>query len=60
VEVKVPNKAVAQKYVVLAHVNKLVDIGYTLPTYSSVLIQAMDAGSYHGIAGFYARMDQNN
>jgi hypothetical protein len=37
-----------------------VDIGYTLPTYSSVLIQVMDAGSYHDIAGFYARMAQNN
>ena len=47
VGVKVPDKAVALKYVVLACVNKLANIGYTLPTYSSVLIQAMDVGSYH-------------
>ena len=50
--VKAPDKAVAQKYVVLACVNKLANIGYTLPTYSSVSIQAMDASSYHDVAGF--------
>ena len=60
VGVKAPDKAVAQKYVVLACVNKLANIGYTLPTYSSVSIQAMDAGSYHDVAGFCARMAQNN
>ena len=58
--VKASDKAVAQKYVVLACVNKLANIGYTLPTYSSVSIQAMDAGSYHDVAGFCARMAQNN
>jgi len=60
VGVKAPDKAVAQKYVVLACVNKLENIGYTLPTYASVSIQAMDAGSYHDVAGFCARMAQNN
>ena len=58
--VKAPHKAVAQKYVVLACVNKLANIGSTLPTYSSISIQAMDAGSYHDVAGFCARMAQNN
>ena len=58
--VKAPDKAVAQKYAVLACVNKLANIGYSLPTYSSVLIQAMDAGSYHDVAGFCARMAQNS
>ena len=58
--VKAPDKAVAQKYAVLACVNKIVNIGYSLPTYSSVSIQAMDAGSYHGVAGFCERMGQNN
>ena len=58
--VKEPDKAVAQKYVVLTCVNKLANIGYTLPTYFSVSIQAMDAGSYHDVAGFCARMAQNN
>ena len=57
--VKEPDKAVAQKYVVLTCVNKLANIGYTLPTYFSVSIQAMDAGSYHDVAGFCARMAQN-
>ena len=60
VGVKAPDKAVAQKYAVLACVNKLANIGYTLPTYSSVSIQAMDAGSSHDVAGFCARMAQNN
>ena len=58
--VKAPDKAVAQKYAVLACVNKIVNIGYSLPTYSSVSIQAMDAGSYHDVAGFCARMAQNS
>ena len=58
--VKEPDKAVAQKYVVLTCVNKLANIGYTLPTYFSVSIQAMDAGSYHDVAGFCARMAQKN
>jgi hypothetical protein len=60
VGVKAPDKAVAQKYVVLTCINKLVNIGYTLPTYSFVSIQAMDADSYHDVAGFCARMAQNN
>jgi len=60
VEVKAPDKAIAQKYAILACLNKLANIGYTLPTYSSVSIQAMDAGSYHDAAGFCARMAQNN
>ena len=58
--VKEPDKAVAQKYVVLTCVNKLANIGYTMPTYSSVSIQAMDASSYHDVAGFCARVAQNN
>ena len=57
--VKAPDKTIAQKYAVLACVNKIVNIGYSLPTYSSVSIQAMDAGSYHDVAGFCARMAQN-
>ena len=60
VGIKAPDKSIAQKYVVLACVNKLTSIGYTLSAYSSVSIQAMDAGSYHDVAGFCARMAQNN
>ena len=58
--VKAPDKTIAQKYVVLACENKLTNIGYTLSTLSSMSIQAMDAGSYHDVAGFCARMGQNN
>jgi hypothetical protein len=57
---KAPDKAIAQKYGVLACVNKLANIGCNLPTYSSMTIQAIDADSYHDVAGFYARMAQNN
>ena len=60
VGVKAPDKAIAQKYAILACLIKLANIGYTLPTYSSVSIQAMDTGSYHDVAGFCARMAQNN
>ena len=60
VRIMAPNKAIAQKYIVLACVNKLANIGYNLPTYSSMAIQAMDVGSYHDVAGFCARMAQNN
>ena len=60
VRIMAPNKAIAQKYVVLACVNKLANIGYNVPTYSSMAIQAMDVGSYLDVAGFCARMAQNN
>ena len=39
--IKTPKKSIAQKYVVIACLNKLANIGYTLPTLSSVLIQAI-------------------
>ena len=58
--VKAPDKACAQKYVVLACVNKLANIGYTLPTLSSMTIQAIDAGSYNDVAGFCARIARTN
>jgi hypothetical protein len=57
---KAPDKNIAQKYGVLACVNKLANIGYNLPTYSTMTIQAIDADSYHDVAGFCARMAQNN
>jgi hypothetical protein len=57
---KTPNQAIAQKYDVLACVNNLATIGYNLPTYSSMTIQAIDVSSYHNIAGFCARMVRNN
>jgi hypothetical protein len=57
---KAPDQVIAQKYGVLACVNKLATIGYNLPTYSSMKIQFIDVGSYHDMAGFCARMAQNN
>jgi hypothetical protein len=57
---KTPDQAIAQTYVVLACVNNLATIGYNMPTYSSMTIQAIDMGSYHNIAGFCAKMARNN
>jgi hypothetical protein len=55
-----PDKAIIEKYGVLACVNKLATIGYNLPTYSSLNIQSIDAGSYHDLKGFCARLAQHN
>ena len=41
IRIKAPQQTIAQKYVVIACVTKLANIGYTLPTLSSVLIQAI-------------------
>jgi hypothetical protein len=57
---KAVDKAVAEKYGVLACVNKLATIGYNLPTYSSLKIQSIDAGSYNDLKGFCARLAQHN
>jgi hypothetical protein len=57
---KAPDKTVAEKYGVVACVNKLVIIGYNLPTYFSLNIQSIDAGSYHDLQGFCARLTQHN
>jgi hypothetical protein len=40
--------------------NKLVNIGYTLPTLSSMMKQAIDADSYHDVAGFCTRIARTN
>jgi hypothetical protein len=52
VGVKAPEKKITIKHAVIAYLNKLANIGYTLPTLSSMMIQAIDAGMYHDIAGF--------
>jgi hypothetical protein len=57
---KTPDKAIVEKYGVLACVNKLATIGYNLPTYSSSKIQSTNAGSYYDLKGFYARLSQHN
>ena len=58
--IKAPQQTVAQKYTVIACVTKLTNIGYTLPTLSSMTIQAIDAGSYNDVAGFCARIARTN
>ena len=58
--VKAPEKKVAIIYVVKSCLNKLAIIGYTLPTLSSMMIQAIDAGSYHDVVGFCARIARTN
>jgi hypothetical protein len=57
---KAPDKGIAEKHGVLACVNKLATIGYNLPTYSSVMVQAINAGLYHDVKGFCLRLAQNN
>jgi hypothetical protein len=57
---KALDKGVAEKYGILACVNKLATIGYNLPTYYSLNIQSIDAGSYHDLKGFCARLAQHN
>jgi hypothetical protein len=44
VGVKAPEKKVAIKYDIKSYLNKLANIGYPLPTLSSMTIQAIDAG----------------
>jgi hypothetical protein len=58
--IKAPQQTVAQKYVVIACVTKLVDIGYTLPTLSFVLIQAINVDMRHDVEGFCASIARNN
>ena len=58
--IKAPLQIVAQKYDVIACVTKLANMGYTLPTLSSVLIQAINADMRHDVEGFCASIARNN
>ena len=58
--IKAPQQTVAQKYAVIACVTKLANIGYTLATLSSVLIQAINADMRHDVEDFYASIARNN
>jgi hypothetical protein len=57
---KVPEKTMAEKYVVMACLNKLANNGYNLPTLSSMMLQAIDAGWYHDVLGLCARIARSN
>jgi hypothetical protein len=58
--IKAPQQAVAEKYFVIACVTKLANIGYTLPTLSSVQIQAINLNMHHDVAGLCASISRNN
>ena len=60
VGIKTPEKKIVIKYVVKSCLNKLANIRYTLPTLSSMTIQAIDAGSFHDVAGFCVRIARTN
>ena len=60
VGVKAPVKKITIKCAVKSCLNKLANIGYTLPTLSSMTIQAIDAGSYIDVAVFCARIARTN
>jgi hypothetical protein len=53
-------KDIAEKQVVKACTNKLGNIGFPIPTLSSVLIQAINKNSRLDVASFCARIAQNN
>jgi hypothetical protein len=59
-EIKAPQQTITQKYDVIAYVTKLANIGYTLPTLSCVLIQAINADMRHDVLGCCASIAQNN
>jgi hypothetical protein len=60
VEIKAPQQTVAQKYVVSACVTKFANIGYNLPTLSSVLMQAINTGMRRDVEGLCASIAKNN
>jgi hypothetical protein len=60
VGIKAPQQIVAQKCVVFACVTKLANIGYNLPTLTSMLMQAINTGMCHDVEGLCATIAQNN
>jgi hypothetical protein len=55
-----PHYISAQKYVVLKCLRALQNIGYNIPTYSSMGIQALNLGRHHDIGGYCAQLAENN
>jgi uncharacterized FlaG/YvyC family protein len=58
--IKALQQTVAQKYDVITCVTKLANIGYTLSTLFSVLIQAINAEMHHDVEGFCVSIARNN
>ena len=57
---KAPHKISAEKYSVMTCLRTLENIGYSFPTLSSMMIQAINAGLFHDVSGFCARIARNN
>jgi len=51
-----PHDITAQKYAVQACLRALQNIGYNIPTYSSMRIAALNVGLHHDIGLFCAKM----
>jgi len=50
----------AKKYVVLNCLRALGNVGYNIPSFSSMMIRALDEGVRHDVAGLCATVAQHN
>ena len=57
---KASHKTSAEKYAVMACLITLANIGYNLPTLSTMKVQAIDAASFRDVSGFCAHIARNN
>ena len=55
-----PHDISAQKYAVQACLRALQNIGYNIPTYSSMRIAALNVGLHHDIGMFCAKLAEDN
>jgi len=49
----------AEKYVVLQCLRALGNVGYNIPSFSSMMIRALDEGVRHDVAGLCATVAQH-
>jgi len=49
----------AEKYVVLQCLRALGNVGYNIPSFSSMMIRALDEGVRHAVAGLCATVAQH-
>ena len=57
---KALHKTSVEKYVVMACLWTLANIGYNLPTLSSMMIEAINAGLFQDVSGFCESIARNN
>jgi hypothetical protein len=53
-----PYQVTAEKYVVLECLRALANVGYNIPSFSSMLLRALDEGVLHDVAGLCATVAQ--